>query len=95
MTNPIPPTYKTKIWLACNEALKLRGLLTIWFDTDLTSDAAPAVRRGRQQTYSDAAIQACFSMKVLFGLSLRQTTRVVDSLMKPIGLDWAVLAWAR
>jgi hypothetical protein len=53
-------------------------------------DAAPTGRRGRQQTYSDAAIQTCLSMKVLFGMALRQTTGFVESLLRLVGLDWAV-----
>jgi hypothetical protein len=53
-------------------------------------DAAPSGRRGRQQTYSDAAIQTCLSMKVLFGMALRQTTGFVESLLQLVGLDWTV-----
>ena len=53
-------------------------------------DAAPTGRRGRPQTYSDAAIQTCLSMKVLFGMALRQTTGFVESLLRLVGLDWAV-----
>ena len=75
---------------AYNEALKRRGSLTIWFDPEMSWDAAPTGRRGRQQTYSDAAIQTCLSMKVLFGMALRQTTGFVESLLRLIGLDWAV-----
>ena len=47
-------------------------------------------RRGRQQAYCDAAIQACLTLKVLFGLPLRQTTGLVASLLKLVGLDWSV-----
>jgi hypothetical protein len=47
-------------------------------------------RRGRQKIYSDAAIQACLTFKVLFGLPLRQTTGFVESLLKRAGLDWSV-----
>ena len=90
MSRPTPPTYKTKNWPAYNEALKRRGSLTIWLDPEMIWDAAPTGRRGRQQTYSDAAIQACLSMKVLFGMALRQTTGFVESLLKLIGWDWAV-----
>ena len=53
-------------------------------------EAAPSGRRGRQQSYSDAAIQACLTLKVLFGLPLRQTTGFVASLLKLVGLDWSV-----
>ncbi|WP_226629936.1 IS5 family transposase, partial [Alloyangia pacifica] len=53
-------------------------------------DAAPTGRRGRQQTYSDTPIQTCLTMKVLFGMALRQTTGFVESLLSLIGLNWVV-----
>lgn len=53
-------------------------------------EAEASGRRGRQQTYSDAAIQSCLTFKVLFGLPLRQTTGFVESLLKSAGLDWSV-----
>ncbi|PTW99270.1 DDE family transposase [Pararhodobacter aggregans] len=53
-------------------------------------DAVPSGRRGRQQTYSDAAIQACLTLKVLLGLPLRQTTGFVASLLELSGLGWSV-----
>ena len=90
MSRPTPPTYKTRNWPACNEALKRRGALAIWFDLELTWEAAPTGRRGRQQTYSDAAIQTCLTMKVLFGMALRQTTGFVESLLRLVGLGWSV-----
>ena len=56
----------------------------------MTWEAAPTGRRGRQQSYSDAAIQTCLSMKVLFGMALRQTTGFGESLLRLVGLDWTV-----
>lgn len=47
-------------------------------------------KRGRQQSFSDAAIQTCLTLKVLFGMPLRQTTGFVESLLRLAGLDWAV-----
>lgn len=90
MSRPTPPTYKTRNWPAYNEALKRRGSLTIWFDPAMTWEAAPTGKRGRQPDYSDAAIQTCLTMKVLFSMALRQTTGFVESLLRLIGLDWAV-----
>ena len=77
-------------WPAYNEALKRRGSLTIWFDPEMSWAAAPTGRRGRQQTYSDAAIETCLSMKVLFGVALRQTTGFVESLLRLVGLNGTV-----
>ncbi|BCI66332.1 IS5 family transposase [Acetobacter aceti] len=47
-------------------------------------------RRGRRQSYSDAAIQTCLTLKVLFGFALRQTTGFVESLLHLVGLAWSV-----
>ena len=90
MSIPTSPAYKTRNWPAYNEALKRRGSLTIWFDPAMTWEAAPTGKRGRQPDYSDAAIQTCLTMKVLFGMALRQTTGFVESLLRLIDLDWAV-----
>ena len=48
----------------------------------MTWEAAPTGKRGRQPLYSDAAVQTCLTMKVLFGLALRQTTGFVESLLR-------------
>jgi len=90
MSRPTPPAYKTRNWPAYNDARKRRGSLTIWFDPAMTWEAAPTGKRGRQPDDSDAAIQTCLTMKVLFGMALRQTTGFVESLLHLIGLDWAV-----
>lgn len=90
MSRPKPPAYRTKNWPAYNEALKGRGSLTIWFDPAMTWEAAPTGKRGRQQDYSDPAIQTCLTMKVLFGLALRQTMGFVESVLRLVGLDWEV-----
>lgn len=50
----------------------------------------PTGKRGRQLSFSDAAIQTCLTMKVLFGMPLRQTTGFVESLLRLVGLDWPV-----
>lgn len=90
MSRPTPPAYKTRNWPAYNEALKRRGSLTIWFDPEMVWEATPTGRRGRRRSYSNAAIQPCLSMKVLFGMALRQTTGFVESLLRLVGLNWRV-----
>ena len=104
MSKPTPPTYKTRNWPAYNKALKRRGSLSIWFDPGMIWAAAPTGRRGRQRDYGDAAIQTCLTMsegvpetirgivsaRTLFGMALRQTTGFVESLLRLVGLDWAV-----
>ena len=46
--------------------------LTIWFDPDMAWAAKPTAKRGRQPVYSHAAVQTWLTMKVLFGMALRQ-----------------------
>jgi len=79
MSKPTSPAYKTKNWPAYNEALKRRGSLTIWFDPAMTWEAALTGKRGRQPDYSDAAIQTCLTLKVLFGMALSRHVRHIDA----------------
>ena len=90
MTKPALSRYRTTNWHAYNAALKQRGSLLIWFDPEMEWVAAPRGERGRPATFSDAAIQACMSLKELFGLPLRQTTGLVMSLLKLAKLNWPV-----
>ncbi|UWQ54040.1 IS5 family transposase [Leisingera caerulea] len=90
MSSWTPTKYKTTNWSAYNEALRRRGSLTVWFDPDMVWKPPPTGKRGRQLSFSDAAIQTCLTMKVLFGMPLRQTTGFVESLLRLVGLDWPV-----
>jgi hypothetical protein len=72
--------------------LKQRGSLSIWFDPKMVWTPPPTGKRGRQQHFSDAAIQTCLTLKVLLGLPLRQTTGFVQNLLRLVGLDWAAQA---
>ena len=90
MSKPKPPTYRTTNWRAYNAALRQRGSLLIWFDPEMRWLAEPTGKRGRQPMFADAAIQACLTLKTLFGLPLRQATGLVASLLELAGLDWPV-----
>ena len=90
MSSPPRPRYKTTNWPEYNAALKRRGSLTVWVDPQMGWEATPSGRCGRQQLFSDAAIQTCLTMKVLFGMALRQATGFVESLLRLMGLDWRV-----
>jgi Transposase DDE domain len=90
MSRPTPPAYRTRNWRAYSEALKRCGSLTIWFDPSMSREAKPTGKRGQHPDYRDSAIQTCLTFKVLFGMALRQTTRSVESLLRPVGLGWAV-----
>lgn len=90
MGKPAPARYRTTNWSEYNAALRRRGSLLVWLDREMEWLASPSGRPGRSETYSDAAIQFCLSIKVLFGLALRQTIGMVGSLLKMAGLDWPV-----
>lgn len=49
-----------------NAALRERGSPTVWFDPGMVWHAEPSGKRGGQAVYSDAAIQTCLTIKVLF-----------------------------
>ncbi|APW35968.1 IS5 family transposase [Rhodoferax koreense] len=82
--------YKTTNWASYNTALKARGSLTVWLDRDMRWLAEPTGKRGCQPIFSDAAIQFCLSVKCLFGLPLRQSLGLVQSLLQLAQLDWPV-----
>lgn len=90
MTKPAPARYRTKNWKSCNDALKRRGSLLVWLDRDMVWLAPKAGRPVRPPVFSDAAVQFCLMVKVLFGLPLRQTTGMVASILKLADLDWPV-----
>lgn len=82
--------YRTKNWSVYNAALKARGSLTVWLDREMDWLAKPTGKRGRNRTFSDEAIQFCLSIKCLFGLPLRQSLGLVQSLLTLAQLDWPV-----
>jgi hypothetical protein len=90
MPKPAAPKYRTTNWSEYNAALKRRGSLEIWFDPGMAWLAEASSRPGRPQRFSDSAIELCLTLKVLFGLALRQVTGLVASLLKLAKLDWPV-----
>ncbi len=90
MTKPETVRYRTTNWKSYNDALRRRGSLLIWLDKDMAWVANKAGRPGRPPVFSDAAIQFCLMVKVLFGQPLRQCTGMVSSILKMAGLDWSV-----
>ena len=89
----VSPKYKTKYrvknWAAYEGALRERGDITIWFDTEARSawDAPPSGRPGGQRRYSNLAIVTSLSLRVIFHLPLRQTEGFVASLIGLMGLS--------
>ena len=50
--------------------------------------AAASGKRGHSPKFSNAAIQFCLTLKNLFGLALRQSTGLVQSVLQLSGLVW-------
>ena len=99
MSKPPPTRYRTTNWSSYSAALRRRGSMLmlrrrgsmlIWVDQEMAWLAPHEGRLGRPAVFSDAAIQFCLSVKVLFKLPLRQTVGMVASLLRLAGLNWSV-----
>ena len=90
MSKPTPARYRTTNWSSYTASLRKRGSLLIWLDKEMTWLAPHDGSPGRPAVFSEASIQFCLTIKVLFKLPLRQTTGMVASLLKMANLDWAV-----
>jgi len=90
MSKPTPARYRTTNWSSYTDSLRKRGSLLIWLDKEMTWLAPHDGSPGRPAVFSEAAIQFCLTIKVLFKLPLRQTAGMVASLLKMADLDWAV-----
>ena len=89
--SPNKTRYRTTNWPEYNRSLQSRGGLTVWMSPDiLWLDGARSGAKGRPKVYTDAAIQAILTLKVLFRLALRQARGLVSSLLKLLELDWPV-----
>jgi hypothetical protein len=80
--------YRVQNWAEYEAGLQKRGSLTVWHsDTALDAWRAPASGRpGGQRTYSDLAIEAALTIRIVFHLPLRQTEgflRSLADLLKP------------
>ena len=81
--------YRIRNWPEYEAGLRNRGDLTLWFsDAALDAWRAPASGRpGGQRTYSDLAIEAALTIRMVFHLPLRQTEGFLRSLAHLLGLE--------
>jgi hypothetical protein len=84
--------YKVTNWRDYEAGLRKRGSLTIWFSDDAVEAwrAAPRTTPGGQARYSDLAIETSLILRTVFHQPLRQTERLVGSLLELMGLDLPV-----
>jgi transposase len=82
-------THKVQNWSEYNEALVDRGRLTVWFGEEAIENwkhDGPA-QQGAQWIFTDLAVKTCLQIKVVYGLTLRQTEGFVESLVEMTGLE--------
>ena len=69
--------------------LRSRGDVTIWLSEDAIAAWIPPKNglRGGQRRYSNLAIRTALTLRVVFGLPLRQTEGFLDSLLSLMSRD--------
>lgn len=81
--------YRIRNWSDYNRALVKRGSLTLWFDENAIQNwhhVESSRKQGRQNIYSDMAIECMLTLKALFHLPLRATQGLVLSLVELLKL---------
>ncbi len=81
--------YRVTNWSEYNESLRQRGDVTVWFSEDAVAgwSAPRGGKRGAQRHCSDLAIEACLTLRVVFGLALRQMQGFVRGLLRLMKID--------
>jgi hypothetical protein len=84
--------YRITNWSAYEAGLRQRGSLTIWFTQEAIEAwrAAPRTTPGGQARYSNLAVETALVLRAVFHQPLRQTERLVGSLLGLMGLDLPV-----
>ena len=88
------PQYKTryriKNWPLYEKGLKARSDITLWFSGDVMDAWLPNPRGkpGRQRLYSELAIEAILTLRLVFKLPLRQVEGFVNSLFSLMELSF-------
>ena len=82
--------YKIRNWKQYEAGLIQRGSISFWINDDTIDQWNPEAKdktRGRQEEYSDLAIQICLTFRLLYRQALRQTEGFINSLLKLMDLD--------
>ena len=81
--------YRIRNWKEYERGLRSRGDVTIWLSEQAIAAWTPERNglRGAQRRYSNLAILTALTLRVVFGLPLRQTEGFLDSLLSLMGLD--------
>ena len=93
MKSRVDPKYKTKYhvanWPEYERALVQRGDITLWLSADAIAawTPAPSGRRGGQRKFSDPAIETALTLRLVFGLPLRQAEGFLRSALSLMNVD--------
>ena len=82
--------YKIRNGKQYEAGLIQRGSISFWINDDAIDQWNPEAKdktRGRQEEYSDLAIQICLTFRLLCRQALRQTEGFINSLLKLMDLD--------
>lgn len=76
-------------WGEYSDALVDRGRLTVWVSEEALQDwkADREPQQGAQWIFTDRAIKTCLQIKMVYGLTLRETEGFVESLFKLMELE--------
>jgi hypothetical protein len=81
--------YRNRNWSDYNRSLRKRGSLTFWISQDLIDkwlEEELTGERGSSPTYTDAAMRAMASVKFVFHQAGRQTSGLVASIFRLMGV---------
>ncbi len=87
------PKYKTKYhvanWPEYERSLVQRGDVTLWLSADAIDawTPRPSGRRGGQRKFSDHAIETALTLRLVFGLPLRQAEGFLRSVLSVMRVD--------
>ncbi len=93
MKSRIHPKYKTKYrvtnWNQYDNALVERGNIMLWISEDAIDTWTPKLsgKRGAPRKYSDLAIETALTLRLVYGLPLRQAEGFLRSLLQIMKLD--------
>ena len=93
MKSKVHPKYKTKYrvgnWPEYERALVQRGDITLWLSADAIAawTPAPSGRRGGQRKFSDHAVETALTLRLVFGLPLRQAEGFLRSVLSLMHVD--------
>ncbi len=93
MNSRVYPKYKTKYrvtnWSQYDKTLVKRGDIALWISESAIESWAPkpSGKRGAPRKYSDLAIETALTLRLVYGLPLRQAEGFLRSLLRIVGLD--------